>query len=501
MIKATKDFLAQNDALWEKRKVEILNSKDNLKISGTAYYVSESGDDNNDGLSPDTAWRTLKKIDGADLQYGDGVFLKRGDLFRGCFHTKPGVSYGAYGEGEKPKIYSADKPLNDKNLWELYDSERNIWKLKEKIIDVGTIVFDGGKAVSRKLIPTYNGKEFVCRDNIKKVFDVKNEMTKDLDLFWYYTDNLSTEPSKGEDFPIPTFPDDNGLGELYLRCDKGNPGEVFGEAEALVRRHAIRSGSNKDVTVDNLCLKYIGMHGVAAGGRVVNLTVTNCEFGFIGGCIQSFWGLDPNYPEGKRGSVTRFGNAIEIYGGCNGYKANNNYIYEVYDAGITHQVTTSTKKMLENIEYKGNLIEKCVYGIEYFLDQIEGEKESKMRNVVMSDNFIRLSGYGWGQQRHNTDTPALIKGWSYVNTGENQVIENNIFDRSAFRMLHLVAEKGEYCPILKNNTYIQNIGGSLGQYGGKENGEPPVIKFDSNAKESINNIFGDKTAKIYYIEE
>ncbi len=500
MIKATTNIINSYNELFCKRKAEILNTKDQLKISGTTYYVSESGDDNNDGKSPENAWKTLKKVDGADLQYGDGVFFKRGDLFRGCFHTKSGVSYGAYGDGEKPKIYSADKPLNDKSLWELYDSEHNIWKLKEKILDVGTIVFDGGKSVSRKLIPTYNGKEFVCRNDTNKVFDVKNEMTKDLDLFWYYDGNLSTEPSKGEDFPIPTFPNDECLGDLYLRCDNGNPGEVFCEVEALVRRHAIRSGSNKDVTIDNLCIKYIGMHGVSAGGHVVNLTVTNCEFGWIGGCIQSFWGNDPNYPEGKRGSVTRFGNAIEIYGGCDGYKADNNYIYEVYDAGITHQVTTNTKKMLENIEYSGNLIERCVYGIEYFLDQIEGEKESCMKNVVMKDNFIRLSGYGWGQQRHNTDTPALIKGWSYVNTGENQVIENNILDRSAFRMLHLVAERKEYCPTLKNNTYIQNIGGLIGQYGGKESGEPPIIKFDSNAEESIKNIFGDSNAKVYRID-
>ena len=33
----------------------------------------------------------------------------------------------------------------------------------------------------------------------------------------------------------------------------------------------------------------------------------------------------------------------------------------------------------------------------------------------MSGNIIRLSGYGWGQQRHNVDTPGLLKGWSYKN--------------------------------------------------------------------------------------
>ena len=501
MIKATKEFLQQTDALFEKRKAEILNTKDNLKISGAAYYVANDGDDNNDGKSVDSPWKTLDKVTNADLKAGDGVFFKRGDLFRGSFEAHAGVSYGAYGEGEKPKFYSADKPLNQKALWELYDSQHNIWKLKEKILDVGTIVFNDGEAHSRKLIPTFRDMKYVCRDNEQKDFDVKNEMTENLDIFWFFDGNLSTKPSKGENFPIPSFDNAECLGDLYLRCDKGNPAEVFNEIEPLVRRHTIMCCDYRDITIDNLCIKYVGMHGVSAGGIVEGLTVTNCEFGWIGGCIQTFEGTDPNYPEGKRGSVTRFGNAIEIYGGCDGYKVENNYIYEVYDAGITHQITTSTKIMLENIEYIGNLLEKCVYGIEYFLDQIEGEKESCMKNVLMRDNFIRLSGYGWGQQRHNTHTPALIKGWSYVNTGENQVIENNIFDRSAYRMLHLVALKDSFCPEMKNNTYIQHIGATLGQYGGNEIAEPEILKFDENADQSIKNIFGDKTAKIYYIED
>ncbi len=134
MIKATKEFLAEKDALWEARKKEILSTKDQLEISGTAYYVSNDGDDNNDGKSPQTAWKTLNKVTAASVVEGDGVLFKRGDLFRGTFTAMPGVSYGAYGEGDKPKFYSGDKNLADKNLWELYDKEHNIWKLKEKFL-------------------------------------------------------------------------------------------------------------------------------------------------------------------------------------------------------------------------------------------------------------------------------------------------------------------------------------------------------------------------------
>ena len=498
MIKADVTFLDNQEAYFDTRKAEILNSKDSLNIQGTTYYVSNDGNDNNDGLSEASPWKSLKKVSETEFHQGDGVRFKRGDLFRGKVKAQNGVTYGAYGEGEKPKFYSWEKSLGDPRLWELFDCEHSIWKLKEKILDVGTLVFNEGEEHSRKLIPSYRDGQFLCRDNEEKLFDMKEEMTKDLDLFWYFDGNLSTKPSKGEDFPIPV--PDEGLGELYLRCDKGNPAEVFKNIEALARVHMISAHDSKNVTIDNLCIKYVGMHGIAAGGQVENLTVTNCEMGWIGGCIQHYSGTDPNYPRGRRGSVTRFGNAIEIYGGCNGYTVQNNYIYEVYDAAITHQITTRKKILQRNIEYTGNLIEKCVYGIEYFLDQIEGERESIMENVMMKNNFIRLSGYGWGQQRHNIHTPALIKGWSYVNTAKNFIIEDNIFDRCAYRMLHLVALKDEYCAQMNGNTYIQHLGGRLGQYGGNEEQEPENLIFDENAEKKIQNVFGDRSAKVYYIE-
>jgi hypothetical protein len=36
-------------------------------IAGTAYYVSPSGSDSNSGLAPDQAWRTVSRVNRADL--------------------------------------------------------------------------------------------------------------------------------------------------------------------------------------------------------------------------------------------------------------------------------------------------------------------------------------------------------------------------------------------------------------------------------------------------
>lgn len=493
-----KKVLLYCDELFENKKNSILKAADNVTIEGKIYYVSNSGNDENDGKSPDTAWQTLSRISEANLNKGDGVLFKRGDLFRGTVITKPGVTYAAYGEGEKPKFYGCCKSLCDAKMWELYNSEYNIWKYKRKMLDAGTIVFNDGEAHSRKLIPSYNeNMQFVCRDDTSRLFIIEEEMTEDLDLYWHYDTCLTKQPSHGKDFPIPLM-DENAYGDIYLRCDKGNPGEVFESIEALARTHMFFVGRNADVKIDNLCIKYVGMHAVSAGGYSVGLSVTNCEIGWIGGSIQHYLGTDPNYPKGDRGTVTRFGNGVEVYGGCKNYTVADNYIYECYDAGITHQITTAGKVTMTGIRYTGNVIEKCVYGIEYFLDQINGESESYMEDVAIKDNYIRFSGYGWGQQRHNKNTPALIKGWSYKNTARNFVICDNVFDCSAYRMLHIVALKKEYMPKMDNNIYIQNNGGMLGQFGGNENDEPEIIMFDENVKCNIYKIFTDENAKVIY---
>ncbi|MBE6551381.1 MAG: hypothetical protein E7665_04525 [Ruminococcaceae bacterium] len=462
---------SEAETLFEKRKNDILNAADEISFSGDSYYVSAEGSDDNDGMSPSSPWKTLSKVSESKLSRGDAVRFRRGDVFRGYVRTCPGVTYCAYGEGEKPKLYGWDKDLSGKGMWTLYDKENMIWKLNDAILDCGTLVFDHGALHSRKLIPSYINGKYVCRDDESKDFHMENEMTEDLDIFCRYTERMTESPSKGESFPVPVI-DEKSFGELYLRCDKGDPSEVFSSIEALPKRNMIYVGGNENVTVDNLCLKYIGAHAIGAGGvSVKGLTVRNCEIGWIGGSVQHYLGTDPNYPQGGRGTVTRYGNGVEIYGGCDGYTVENCYIYQCYDAAITHQVTTDkTRFEMKNIRYRGNIVENCVYSVEYFLEKLNGERDSFIGDCVIEENILRLCGYGWGQQRHNKETPAHIKGWDYENTAEGSVIRNNIFDRSAYRMVHITAKSAESLPDIYDNVYIQTDGMSLGRFGSHDIG-------------------------------
>ena len=62
MMEATKEFLKENEEQYLAKLKAIRETKDELVIEGTTYYVSADGDDSNDGKSPETAWNTpLKK--------------------------------------------------------------------------------------------------------------------------------------------------------------------------------------------------------------------------------------------------------------------------------------------------------------------------------------------------------------------------------------------------------------------------------------------------------
>lgn len=494
----TADFLHKIEEQAEKRKSEIFHAKDEIQISGRQYFVSDEGDDQLDGTTPEKAWRTLQKVTEAPLQRGDGVFFRRGDTFRGQLRAKTGVTYAAYGQGAKPKLYGGDENLAKPELWQLEDGEHHIWKCTKPMLDAGTLVFDDGEACSRKLIPSFIGEQFVCRENPAKLFRMEEEMTQDLDLFCRYMGALQPYKCNEETVLIPIAHEEN-YGEMYLRCDRGNPGECFQSIESLPKRHIIAVGSQADVHIDNLCIKYGGAHGIAATGYAEGLRVTNCEIGWIGGTIQHYEGTDPNCPEVKAGMVTRYGNGVEIYGGCKNFEVSNCYCYQIYDAAITHQFTVTDKMItMEDVLYKDNLVEYCVYSIEYFLEKVH-EDDSYMRGIEMCGNILRFAGYGWGQQRPEVNTPAHIKGWNHDNQARDFIIHDNLFDRSAYRMLHLVAHEEESVPRLYNNTYIQNLDGMLGQYGTYSGKAPEMLMYDQMAEERVLNQLNDVGAKVYIL--
>ena len=76
-------------------------------ITGTTYYVSPTGNDNNSGTSPSAAWKTVNRVNHASLAPGDGVLFQAGASFSDAVLMPPSsgtqskpIVFGSYGTGQ-----------------------------------------------------------------------------------------------------------------------------------------------------------------------------------------------------------------------------------------------------------------------------------------------------------------------------------------------------------------------------------------------------------------
>ncbi|MDR2115416.1 MAG: hypothetical protein LBP87_03440, partial [Planctomycetaceae bacterium] len=120
-----------------------------ISVFGTEYYVdSESGNDKNAGTTPESAWKSLKAVNNADIKSGDIVRFKRGGLWRGQLVPKSGkegqpVVYTSYGDAggnagnEKPKLLGS-VPLNKSTDW--IDEGNHLWSTRSDTTHIGNAV-------------------------------------------------------------------------------------------------------------------------------------------------------------------------------------------------------------------------------------------------------------------------------------------------------------------------------------------------------------------------
>jgi len=493
---ATAEVIKEIDVLADKLKKEILESETNVTVSGKCYYVSEAnGNDDNDGLSEASPWKTLKNVNEGPVTYHDGVFFERGGTYRGMIKCRAGVTYSAYGKGAKPRICGSPENGADASKWTLMEGTTNIWVYETKMQDVGLIVFNEGECHSVKRIPSYVNGRYVKRYQRDVEFDIKRDLAYDLDHFCKQDGKLNPDG-------FPDINDPENLATVYLRCDKGNPSEVFSSIEFSTRHNVVAVGGWFHVHVDNLAIVYGGNHGVGAG-TCTGLHVTNCYFGWIGGAIQFY----ANRPDTNgHGQVVRFGNAIEIYGGCDDYICDHNYIYQAYDAGMTHQLSAGGENdcRQKNIRYTNNLVEYCTYSLEYFLGQPSSILGVRFQqNILVKDNIFRYAGFGFGEQRPEYDCPAAhVKGWDHFNPlDENYVYEGNIFDRSRNMMIHCGAGKKQWLPKFRNNIFVQYLGTEESTLGRYAQNRTELIPYDENVRKVCDDMHFNTEGGLYFAEK
>ncbi|MBR5308307.1 MAG: S-layer homology domain-containing protein [Clostridia bacterium] len=480
-LEAGKQKVLEVDKLASDRIAEIRTNTSIPEASGTKYYVSFSeGSDDNDGKSPEAPFKTLSKVNNTTFAKGDLVLFKRGDLWRGeKLTTQQYVTYSAYGEGDKPKFYLSPENAAGAEKWTLVEGTTNVWKFYKELVDIGGVVINDGEGIFEKqVLFLKDGKFFTDEAATKIVEDIPAYLsTSTAGNLVCFNDVRSTSVTTAK-------------GDFYVRCDEGNPGEIYKSLELLEGSSNIISASS-DVTIDNLCLMYGGRHGIG-GGNAENFKVTNCEIGWIGGCIMQ-WNVS-----GSAWKPARFGNGIELYINCKNFVIDNCYIYQVYDAGITHQYQYGSDDCIEeDVVFSNNVIEYCCYNIEYFMGVSSNPGSVRiMRNIEYSGNILRNAGFGWG--RLVTSNSANIKGWEQYNRSESFVIKNNILDRASGSLFQSGAHTRAWLPKYENNTYIQYKDGTFSYYG-----KTPAVRYyhNSSVYSFARKTLGESRDNIFFVEK
>ena len=402
---------------------------DSVSVSGKTYYLADDGDDANDGLSPSTPKKTYAALRG-QLQEGDAVLFNRGDIFRGQMKLRSGITYGAYGNGIKPRIYGSVDGTEGE--W-LETGTKGVYTYN-KSVKYANIIFNNGEAIGRPV------------QSMSKITKKK--------LNVYY----------------------NGS-RVSIYSPDGNPKDVYDSIE-IVADYCLMIGDNgvKNVKIQNLCLMYTGVHFLGSLGIVNGLEVEGCIMGYCGG-RDLYQGA---------GAVS-LGNSIEFWSQAVDVNIHDSYFFQAFDAALTHQGPSATVNAnnkqswtndFTNIHYENNLLEYNTYDIEAFtcrsleLQAKSPEGKFTYNDVYVKGNICRYTGWGWG----SLDRPDknVYNTFKYDAQGDNDTnvhvkplyIENNIFDRSRKGVLGIqTPEWNKANMILKNNWFLQteraNIIGSL----------------------------------------
>ncbi len=402
------------DAQAEALRQQILALPDTVKAAHGAktIYISYRGDDAADGRTPETAWRTTANLQDKELlAEGDAVLFERGGVYRSvCVILCDGVGYGAYGEGPKPQLFAGDKNYADPELWERID-QWGVWRTRVPADpknrdnafrnDIGNILFDHGRG---------------CASEYKRL--ALSELRTDFEFYHDVQENW-----------------------LYLCHTMGNPGARFESIEIAPKVNILTAPyQNHGIVIENLCLKYTGAHAIGMS-RPDGCTIRGCEIGYIGGSM-----LKDN---------ARYGNGIEFYSWSRNMLVENNWIYQCFDAGYTHQGRDGWH---ENNIVRRNLMEYSNYNIEVWTSR--DPAVGGARDGVIEDNILRFAGYGFGTKARigsNSSAVGNISMYNYPLPHRNFVIRNNILDCST-RYLVSIAYPNDpegRGPTIKGNIWNQ----------------------------------------------
>lgn len=382
--------------LMRSRRVPI-QPVDPAPVWGSAYYVSADGNDNSDGRTEGTAWKTITRAMQQNYTAGEALLFRRGDRFYGSYILKvptPNGSarwtIGAYGSGDKP-IIDAYVVLDVAGAW--VQTSTNIWRIAMN----NPANYNGN-------LPRAGGWTYAWNAGHLRVgeatYGVLRGSTAALAAQWEF---FGADPY------------------LYI-YSVGNPTTVAaasGGLRAAIETNGIALRSNTEIR--DLEITGVGRNAITStgGGNCENIVIADCHIHHIGGTLLS--GYPPPLPKN--------GNGVDLWPPFNGGVVENNEIDNIYDVACTIQGDNGA--VGQNLTFRNNNIHDCGQAVEIF--QSYG---TRMVNVAFEDNTCTNSGGGWGgpvQSNQERRTAILAYPWETSGTGANPsvFIRRNIFNGCA----------------------------------------------------------------------
>ena len=290
-----------------------------VQAASNIRYFSNAGDDAADGLTPQTAWKSLEKL-AEDLPSGGEARLRRGDVFYGRVRLKAGPDAShrtvvtAYGEGPAPEISAFKLPKNTPDTWTPTGTD-NLWK-----IDLSDFSkFDGNHMTKDGNVGflKIDGKIFG-----RKLFDLPK-----LQRQWDFIDDGTT---------------------LTVWSEK-NPAELSKDIRIAPNMGTIPFVNHMELR--GIVVRGTGAHGSNGVGKDVHFI--DCGFHEIGGSKL------PGYGDGR----TRYGNCIECWAGATDVEVTRCSFSDVYDVAFTMQGPNPSRSW-ENTHVTDCVFSNCTQCIE-----------------------------------------------------------------------------------------------------------------------------------------
>jgi hypothetical protein len=388
-------------------------------VRGAQFYVGAAGNDDADGRSPATAWRSIsavnRRLADGTITHPASVLFERGQTFYGKLRARTDaptnrgyLTFGAYGPSSQPRpVISGYVDLSGVAAWRSAGSGN--WVADLSAPHTGYDGAQGGRdnIGFLKVDGTIRGQRVWRAGQLRGPWD-------------FHCDGH----------------------QLRVRAP-ANPGSLARRIEGACDGDAITVGNA--LWISDLALTGSGGHGIA--GSATDLVVVNNEFSELGGS--------------RLYDTTRYGNGFQAWINSQRVTVAANVFHDIYDVALTAQGDSSSASGSNpggwvDVTFRNNMVYRCNQSLEFWS---QGQSGIGFSRVLVERNTCLFAGYAWSSNlRPDRDTRVHLLTYGWDLPADVTVRHNTFYDATLAYRYSTVPTPGLRC---SGNVIAQRAGRAL----------------------------------------